>query len=481
MIALTRSWLGLLVVAMLAASFGLMIRNAGSQEGDEEAPPIVVSEEASDEDPFGSRETRERGEGERREAKKRERGEKPTERDILKHQIEVFKIAMHGLMEAEKKDIAETLQQAIRAREVALEGRRDDEAHMIRERAPSRGQLAEILALSSKIWREFDNEKKAALVGRLAEEFAGRPGEREGHHERAEHEAGERTERPGEREVAQRQLEVMKMALPALREGERGDAAGLLQRAIRGYEVMLEGRRDDEAHMIRERMPNRGQLAEILVLASELWSEFNNKDKAEVVGELAEEFAKDGKRERERERPVKERREVAERERPRTEGRSPELVRKHQELEEQAREVKRALEGLRDDQDEEAHELQAKLREITAKLQGLQQARRGPEAGRDDLRARLHELEQAFVRAREAGKEDEAARLRRQMQELAQQREGQAVRRPAASSVARMPNEVERLKGSVRELNGQVNDLRREMAEMRRLLEFLVEQKRGDR
>jgi len=481
MIVVARSWLGLLVIVMLTASLGLLIRNAGWQEGDEEAQPIVVSEEASDENPFGSREAREREEGEPREVKEREQGEKSTERDILKQQIEVFKIALHGLMEAEKKDLAETLQRAIRAREVALEGRRDDEAHMIRERAPSRGQLAEILALSSKVWREFNNQEKAAVVGRVAEEFARRPDEREGHHERAEHAARERAERPNEREIAKRQLEVMKTALPALREGERGDAVELLEPAIRAYEVMIEGRRDDEAHMIRERMPNRGQLAEILTMASNLWREFNNQDKAEVVGRLAKEFAGEGKRERERERPVKERREVAERERPRTEGRSPELVRKHQELEEQARDIKRALEGLRDDQDEEARELQAKLREVTAKLQGLQRARRGPEGERDDLRGRLHELEQAFVRAREAGKEDEAARLRRQMQELAQQREGRAVRRPAATSVMRMPGEVERLQGAVRELNGQVNELRREMAEMRRLLETLVEQKRGDR
>jgi len=318
-------------------------------------------------------------------------------------------------------DAAEVLQRAIRAREVTLEERRDEEAHMIRERAPSREQLAEILKMAAGVWREFNNEDKAAVVGRAAESLAHRPGEREVRRERADEGARERTERPNEREMARRQLEVMRVALPALREANRADAVELLERAIRAYEVMLEGRRDAEAHQIRERMPNRGQMAEILTTASNLWREFNNHDKAEVVGRLAREFGGGGERERERERPVGERREAEERERPRTEGHPSELTR------------------------------------------------------------RIHEMEQAFVRAREAGKEDEAARIARQMRELAQQAERRPERRPAATEPRRAPEDVERLQGTVRELSGQVNELRREMAEMRRLLEKLVEQEREER
>jgi hypothetical protein len=65
--------------------------------------------------------------------------------------------------------------------------------------------------------------------------------------------------------------------------------------------------------------------------------------------------------------------------------------------------------------------------------------------------------------------------------EIRQHTDGRPVRRPAAASATRAPEDVESLKGAVRELNGQVNELRREMAEMRRLLETLVEQKRKDR
>jgi hypothetical protein len=403
MTAFVRRWYGLLAITMLIASLGLLIRNANSQEGREEPRPVVVSEEASADRPSERREARGREERVRAEAREGERSERPTERDVLRQQVEVLEIALHGLREARRMDAAEVVQRAIRAREVTLEGRRDDEAHMIRERAPSREQLAEILRMAAGVWREFKNEDKAAVVGRAAESLAGRPGEREVRRERAEEAARERTERPDEREVARRQLEVMRVALPALREANRADAVEWLQRAIRAYEVRLEGRTDAEAHQIRERMPNRGQMAEVLTAASNLWREFNNHDKAEVVGRLAREFGGGGPRERERERPVSER------------------------------------------------------------------------------RGSLHELEQAFVRAREAGKEDEAARIKRQMEELARQAERRPARRPAATEARRTPEEVERLKGTVRELSGQVNELRREMAEMRRLLERLVEQKREER
>jgi hypothetical protein len=126
--------------------------------------------------------------------------------------------------------------------------------------------------------------------------------------------------------------------------------------------------------------------------------------------------------------------------------------------------------------------LQAKLREIDAKFQEMQRIRRGPEDERDDLR-RLRELEKALLQARQAGGSEEEiiARIQNQIMESRQHTDGRPVRRPAATSVMRAPEEVERLKGAVRELNGQVNELRREMAEIRQLLEKLAEQKLEDR
>ncbi|MFH1921396.1 MAG: M56 family metallopeptidase, partial [Planctomycetota bacterium] len=60
------------------------------------------------------------------------------------------------------------------------------------------------------------------------------------------------SEEHGEREVLAQRLEALRTALPALREAERGDAVELVERAIHAGEVTLEGRKDDEAHQIRE-------------------------------------------------------------------------------------------------------------------------------------------------------------------------------------------------------------------------------------
>jgi len=136
--------------------------------------------------------------------------------------------------------------------------------------------------------------------------------EREERERRRERDEGRATrERPkSEREVVLHQLEVMRMALPALKEAERGDAVELLTLAIRAREVMLEGRKDEEAHRIRERSPSREQLVEILSVAAKLWREFGKAEKSAVVGQLAEQLSGARKRQvREREeREVRRRR-----------------------------------------------------------------------------------------------------------------------------------------------------------------------------
>jgi hypothetical protein len=123
----------------------------------------------------GRRESREREERERpRERDEgRVREERPkSEREVALHQLEVMRIALHGLREAERGDAVEMLTLAIRSHEMRLEGRRDEEAQRLRERAPDRQQLAEILAMASRLWREFGNADKSVAVGRLAEQFS---------------------------------------------------------------------------------------------------------------------------------------------------------------------------------------------------------------------------------------------------------------------------------------------------------------------
>jgi len=124
----------------------------------------------------GRRENREREERERRRERDegRAREERPrSEREVALHQLEVMRMALHALREAERGDAVELMTLAIRSREMMLEGRRDEEAQRVRERAPNREQLIEILSMASKLWREFDNADKSVAVGQLAEQLSG--------------------------------------------------------------------------------------------------------------------------------------------------------------------------------------------------------------------------------------------------------------------------------------------------------------------
>lgn len=133
----------------------------------------------------------------------------------------------------------------------------------------------------------LQREREREIRIRTPREREGRePEERDRRREREEGRTAR--ERPrSEREVAMHQLEVMRMALPALREAKRGDAVEMLNLAIHAREMMLEGRRDEEAQRVRERAPDRHQLAEILSMAAKLWREYGNVDKSVAVGQLA--------------------------------------------------------------------------------------------------------------------------------------------------------------------------------------------------
>jgi len=138
---------------------------------------------------------------------------------------------------------------------------------------------------------EREHEREVRLRREVEERREDR--EREEHEIRRERDEGRVTKErlKSEREVVLHELEVMRMALPALKEADRGNAVELLTLAIRAREMMLERRRDDEARRLRERAPDREQLVEILSMASKLWREYGYSEKAIVVGKLAEQLA----------------------------------------------------------------------------------------------------------------------------------------------------------------------------------------------
>jgi hypothetical protein len=129
-----------------------------------------------------------------------------------------------------------------------------------------------------------------------------------------------------EAQIAREQLEVMRMAIHALEEAGRRDAAEIMERAIRAREVSLEGRKDRKAAEIREQSPSRATQAELLGLASKLWAEFGHKDKSEIVAKLARTYGSKVRQNREGElkelrNEKREREEIRERKRKEDEDR----------------------------------------------------------------------------------------------------------------------------------------------------------------
>lgn len=210
-------------------------------------------------------------------AEQREGGRR--EREVAERQLETLHLALGALREGERHDAAELVERAIRAREVALEGRRDDEAREIRRRGPNREQVIELLGLAEKLYHEFEMPDRARRIDRMTAELWSRGRERARERERGPEKS--------EREIIRHQIEIMRSGMPALLEAERRDTAELLEHAIHARELLLEGRGDHEAAEIRESAPTLGQTVEILNFAAHLWREFERPERAEPLADLA--------------------------------------------------------------------------------------------------------------------------------------------------------------------------------------------------
>lgn len=101
-----------------------------------------------------------------------DRGEEPDRgREVVKHHVEILRLGMKALLEAEKEDAARRLEHAIHARELMLEGRRDPEAREIVESSPKPAALAELMRHAAERWAEFRHPGNAARCEELARRF----------------------------------------------------------------------------------------------------------------------------------------------------------------------------------------------------------------------------------------------------------------------------------------------------------------------
>ena len=197
--------------------------------------------------------------------------------------LEVLGLAAEVLTDAGQEGAAEIIGRAYRAAQMANAGQVLDGF-----RVPSRGNQAEGLMVAARVLRERGQLERSAMVEELARQLAG-----QGRNERS---AAPRTEENAEIRAARRQVELMRLGLRALAAAERDDAADLLERAIVVREMAIEGRRDEAAAKMRESAPNRGNQAELLMLASRILAERGQEDRAEMVMEYAQQLAGQARR-----------------------------------------------------------------------------------------------------------------------------------------------------------------------------------------
>ena len=132
-----------------------------------------------------------------------------------RRQLEVLRVAFHGLREGEKREAMERMEHAIHVLELDIAGRRDEEAQEIRKRGPDRGERIELLRLAAKLWDGFGHEEKARTIRELAEQMARQASDRRP-------EAGEREREREERfEMLQHQIHELRQAVERLEERVR--------------------------------------------------------------------------------------------------------------------------------------------------------------------------------------------------------------------------------------------------------------------
>lgn len=93
-----------------------------------------------------------------------------------------------------------------------------------------------------------------------------------------------------ERAAVRHRIELWQEAAHAYREAERPDLVGQVERIIHAYEVMLSGRKDDEAREIVKGVPSRENQAELLGYAAHLWAGWGHETRAAALKKASQEM-----------------------------------------------------------------------------------------------------------------------------------------------------------------------------------------------
>jgi hypothetical protein len=212
------------------------------------------------------------------------------EAERLGRMAEIMTMAQNVLREAGHEEAARVLHRGVLGLRALWSGSDSDEVQALLADAPSSAEQARALLAAARLLGEQDHLRRARLCSELAAELGGpdRPGRKAKKREREEAAArrADDPEHPALGELSAR-LRVLRMAMPALREGEQREAAALLARAIRSAELLLAERTDEEAQALLRETPPLGELAEVLDLAAGLWKRFRHAEEAHAVASLS--------------------------------------------------------------------------------------------------------------------------------------------------------------------------------------------------
>lgn len=94
-----------------------------------------------------------------------------SEREAALRNLKIMRYAVEALAESQHPDAADLVERALRVREMALEGRRDEEARRMRASSPDAAQLVELLAMAGEILQDKGRSERAAAVGQLSRQL----------------------------------------------------------------------------------------------------------------------------------------------------------------------------------------------------------------------------------------------------------------------------------------------------------------------
>lgn len=234
-----------------------------------------------------------------RESGDERRGEPGAEREreeseevrTVRRRLDVMRLAVEAFLEAGDERAAQRVELAMHARELALEGRRDEKAQRIRESAPDRGALAELLAAAAELHRGWGHPDRAGMLLELSRVFA----EQADGQRRAEQE-GRTSERgaagTGGLDALGRRVEILRLARGAFAEAGDERAARSLEGAIHYGELALEGAGDEALGRAAQEVPSLGSLVEMLQGAARMYREWGSAERADACTALAELYAR---------------------------------------------------------------------------------------------------------------------------------------------------------------------------------------------